>query len=370
MRDIIFADVMFEKVLVEAPPHHEPLSFKGRLLPQLPSHYVEPSSNNLLISPHGAMPGNPYFDEAVKKQQRDIGTEFLKLYKSPPKNMPRSFVNNVVIDDYVINEERRTMENFGAYMESVDSHAHSDLILIAEEELFARGQAIINQSLHFVVNSPSRTGEFGKVTHPYGYRMQELDPFRIEMDEAIELQGGVVYPTVSPYRSIKILPKVVRYDNGTEFGGQRIVGFIVKYKRDYGHVSIPGGHNEVLRIVERQIAAYRVDEPSGFDQTILQAMHDLRDAYPKRIQWDRLPSDKEKDNEIFYSRLSKTGCLDFIENAVQTDALDDFVVPISTTIYGYKETLPEKPPVDVIGHKALELTLGRTLDLLSGAYTA
>lgn len=142
----------------------------------------------------------------------------------------------------------------------------------------------------------------------------------------------------------------------------------MKYKRDYGHIFISGSDNELLRIVERQIAAYRVDEASGFDQTVLRAMHDLRDTYPKRIQWDKSTSDDDKETEVFYNRLRMTGCAEFIEHAVQTDALDDFVVPISTTIYGYKERLPEKQPVDHKAHLALELTLHRQLDVLPGAY--
>lgn len=360
---------MAEQVLIGT-QQHETLRFRGRLLPKLPNHYVEPSSINSLIVPHGAMPANPFLDEAVKKQQQGIDVEYLKLYQTPPKEMPQSFVENVITDDYIINEERRKMENFEAYMEFVQSDASVDPSLRLAMELFERGHLLINDSVHLVVHSPIKKAEFGKVTHPYGYRMQELEPFRIEMDEAIELQGGVVYPTISPYRSIKILPKVRRFDNGTEFGGQEIVGFIVKYKRDYGHIPIPGGDNELLRIVERQIAAYRVDKASGFDQTVLRAMHDLRDTYPKRIQWDKSTSDDDNEAEVFYNRLKMTGCAEFIEHAVQTDALDDFVVPISTTIYGYKERLLEKPKVNHIAHKALELSLNRSLDGMPCAYKA
>ncbi|MBC7565249.1 hypothetical protein H7100_03425 [Candidatus Saccharibacteria bacterium] len=358
---------MFEKLSIET-QHRETLKFKGRLLPQLPKQYIEPSLSNDLITPYGAMPANPYLDDAVKHQQRNINEEYSKLYALPPGDEPQSFVEAVVVDDYVINEERRKMENFEGFMEFVRSGTYLDPSLQAEMKLFEKGHATINQAIHFVLNSGIQKGEFGKVTHPYGYRMQELEPFRVAMDKAIEFQGGVVYPTVAPYRSIKILPKVKLSDDGSEFGKQEIVGFIVKYKRDYGHIPVPGQDNEVLRIIERQIAAYRVDEASGFDQEVLQAMHDFCATYPKRIRWDRSGCDDGKKNEIFYNRLKMTGCANFIENAVQTDALDDFVVPISTTIYGYKETLPEIQPVDHKAHLALELTLHRQLDALPGAY--
>jgi hypothetical protein len=358
---------MFEQVSVE---NHsdETLRFKGRLLPKLPDHYTEPSIHNVLIVPHGAMPANPYLDEAVKKQQSIIDAEYLKLYETPPKDMPHSFVEDVVIADFVINEERRKMENFEGYMEFTHSGMYVDPILTTEKELFERGQATIDEAIHFVVNCPLKKGEFGKVTHPYGYRMQQLEPFRTEMNEAIEAQGGIVYPSVAPYRSINILPKIERFDNGTEFGGQRIIGFIVKYKRDYGHVPIPGNDTEVLRIVERQIAAYRVDEASGFDQSVLDAMYELRNTYPKRIDWGRQAGDSAREKKIYYDRLKKTGCVDFIENAVQTDALDDFVVPISTTIYGYKEKLPVRPIIDHVARTALEAALYDAFDSMPGAY--
>ena len=341
----------------------ETLTFKGRLLPKLPTNYTEPLLHNQILLPYGAVPANPYLDDAVKAQQKNMKKEFMLLHTTPPQDMPREFVEDVVIADYEINDERRKMENFEVFMKFIQSETPIDPSLLPEIELFQRGQSRIDGIATIAEKTEIEAVEFGEVGHPYGYRMQHLGPFRQEMNDVILAHGGVVYPTVAPYRSIKILPRVKRFYDGTEYGGQRIVGFIVKYKRDYGH--IPVGDDEVIRVVERQIAAYRVDEASGFDQTVLAAMHQLRDTYPKRIHWDVPPTDNEKEQQTYATRLKMTGCADFIESAVQTDALDDFVVPLSTTIYGYREKLVKTTEAERMARVAVESALNSRLDLMS-----
>jgi len=309
----------------------EALVFKGRTLPELPEQYKEPGVSNALIVPYGALPANPFVDEQVKKQQADINAEFHKLFETPPQDMPESFVR-LILADYVINENRRQMENYENYMlwpGAVEKELVDDQIQ-ERVELFERGQATIDQILDVATQTDIQSFELGKVTHPFGYRMQYLDDFRTDVKDAIESHGGVVYPSIAPYRSIGILPKVEQRNDGTENGQQEVVGFIVKYKRDFGKVIMPGS-DEVIHLIERQIAAYRVDVASGFDQSILSAMHDLAAKYPMRVKWNDVL------NPSFKDRLIRTGCKDFIEKAVQTDSLEDFVVPISTTIYGYKE---------------------------------
>jgi len=343
---------------------HETLVFKGRLLPQLPTEYIEKSLENPLIVPYGAVPANLYRDEETKLQQAMINESFQMLYETPPSEMPREFVDHVVVNDYIINENRRMIENFNVYTQFMASDTEIDPTLFPEIDRFESGHATIEEIARIASHSDIPSVEFGKVTHPYGYRMQYIDPFRTDMSQAIEAQGGVVYPDIAPYRSIKILPRVLRADDGTEFGRQRIIGFIVKYKRDYGHIPVAGSKDEVVRVVERQIAAYRVDEASGFDQSVLDAMHALREEYPKRIHWDAHVSEDGKDRKVFTDRLHKTGCLSFIENAVQHESLEDFVVPISTTIYGHREKLPEKKKLDSFAKTAIERALNESLSRL------
>ena len=310
----------------------EALRFNERLLPELPQGYNEPGRDNSLITPCGAAPAHPFRDEYIKNQQIDIESEFLKLYSTPPTDMPEEFVR-VILDDYVINGQRRKMENYEAYMKFVEGGKPVSEEMIPTIILFEGGHATVDQIADVAVGTDIESLEFGKDSHPYGYRMNYLKDLRSDTNAAIESHGGVVYPSISPYRSITVLPKVERYDDGSPFGLQRIVGFIVKYKRDIGRIPVPGT-DEFVHVVERQIAAYRVDEASGFDQQVLAEMHRLSDTYPKRIQWDR------SSQPNFLERLKRTGCQDYIEAAVQQDSLEDFVVPVSTTIYGFKGEHP------------------------------
>jgi len=335
----------------------EPLFFKGRLLPKLPLDYTEPSLNNPLVVPYGAMPANPFLDDAVKQQQMNIKAEHYKLYLSPPTDMPPSFVK-VVADDYIINEPRREMENFEAHTTFIKKSGYPESeSLAAEVVLYEKAQATIDQITDVLVQTEEDAGEFGKVGHPFAYRMQYIEPLRANMIAAIESRGGFVYPTIAPYRSIVIMPKLAKDEDEVILEPQRIVGFIVKYKRDFGRIPVPGS-NKVINVVERQIAAFRVDEESGFDQKILDAMHELSDKYPDRVRWEGPITEGSLD------RLARTGCKEFIESAIQRDSLEDFVVPVSTTIYGFKETIEEKPAFDLVARAAIERGLIKGLSRL------
>jgi hypothetical protein len=346
----------------------ERIVFKDRLLPALPEQYREPSLGNDKITPHGAAPANPFKDEAVKAQQRIIAKANLLLYETPPEDMPKEFVYNVVTADFVINTERRKMDNFEAYSKFLSLESVVDPSLSESQKRFERAHASIAEIIDLTLHTDIESAELGGVAHPYGYRMQELIPLRKETDAAIESRGGVVYPTIAPYRSIVIQPAVESFDDGTQYGGQRIIGFVVKYKRDYGHIPVPGDDTKVLRVVERQIAAYRVDEASGFDQSVLQAMHALRDQCPDRIHWGiRTPNDPKSKVEA-ENRLLRTGCSLFIEKAVQTDSLADFVVPLETRIYVYKDEVMKQPKpsaAEKMGWAATERSLTAAFDVIA-----
>ncbi len=227
-------------------------------------------------------------------------------------------------DDYFIGEHRRNMQNYEGYSELLKGAEPVSEELHPLLEHFEKGTALPDEILTIAVNTRIPSFEVGRVTSPYGKRLEHVEPFRQDVRNAIEAHGGVVFPTIQGYRSIDINPKVT-YDTT---GEGRIVGFIVTYKRDVGAIELPNDSG-VISIVERQVAGFRVDEASGFPQEILEKMHlAMKDPGTK---WDG-----EKDLN-WHEELLATGCLDFIETAVQTDSLEDFVVPQSTTIYGFKE---------------------------------
>lgn len=287
--------------------------------PQEPiGEFKEPSDGSLRYRPYGAVPAHPYVDETLKARQQYLESELRKLFKTCPADIPAGFAS-MLADDYDIGEERRKMANYEGYMQWLLSHEPIDPHLDPLFAHFERGSAYIGEILTIGLETSIEHFEVGKVTHPYRQRLEHVYPFREEVVEEIERHGGVVYPTVTPYRALVIDPRF------SEHGA--LQGFIVRYKRDVGAINCISTAQR-LNIVERQIAGYRIDAASGFDQEALaQLPEDFAQLNPSRQQ----------------RALRLSGIYDFIERAVQTDSLHDFVVPVSTTIFAHKVDLP---PVD------------------------
>ncbi len=281
-----------------------------------PEGFREPTDGTLRYRPDGAMPANPYLDAP---RQKEIDDEFQKLFDNPPEGTPKQFAR-MLQDDHMINEQRRKMlnfENFEAW------RATGEVVPDELEESMdhvIRGTASVEEVLDFALQTNLEAFEVGKVTHPYRRRLQYVAPFRKVVDNAILERGGEVYGKSFPYRSIDIYPHVT-FKKGEPF----IHGFIVPYKRDVGDIPLLDGSG-VIHVVERQLSAFRADEASGFNEHVLKMM-----KYDP-FKWNTYPND-----EAYQDALKTTGCRGFIERAVQFDSLENFVVPISTTIYGYKE---------------------------------
>ncbi|MDB5163373.1 MAG: hypothetical protein JWO54_456 [Candidatus Saccharibacteria bacterium] len=298
--------------------------------------FVEPFTGNVHDRIYGAMPANPYLNDEVKNRQAKIDSELIKLFKYPPEklNIPKDF-RNFLLEDHNIGEERRKMQNFNSYAIWQQKIAGLQLPKYLTEKLsrFETGHAETDDILDIVmdpINDDKETTlesfEIGKLTHGYWKRIEHLSSFRESVQDSIASHGGVLFPTILPYRSIDILPKVVTDKQGHE----RIVGFIVKYKHDIGEITSENSER-TINIVERQLAGYRVDEASGFRQDILDSMQAVSDFKAGSFSWENV-HDKQ-----FEYHLRNTGCRGFIEKAVQLDSTEAFVVPISTTIYGFSE---------------------------------
>lgn len=291
--------------------------------------FQEPFSGRLYDRPYGAMPANPFRDVDVRSRQSNVDVQFEKLFKYPPEdqNIPEPF-RQFVIDDYTIGEQRRKMINYDHYGmwrqgigQDIPDYLHDQI------DRFESGRAEPDDVLDIAID-PSATNleslEIGKLTHPYWQRIQHLPGFRSAVSKSIESHGGTLLPSILPYRSIGIRPHTTIVD-----GKQRINGFIVKYKHDLATIPLLDGR--VFRVVERQLAAYRADEASGFSQRVLGRMHDLVDLREQKFDWTNT------FDEYFDARLTSTGCKEYIERKVQKDSNEAFVVPISTTIYGYAD---------------------------------
>ncbi len=317
--------------------------------------FIEPFSGALYDRVYGAMPANPFLNEKVRKRQAGIDRELIKLFEYPPEELaiPKAF-RNFLLRDHFIGEERRKMQNYESYAgwrQKINGFILPGY-LSDQIDRFETGNAEPDDILDIVMdpmNDDQETSlesfEIGKITHPYWRRIEHVPAFREAINESVEAHGGVLFPTVLPYRSIDIIPKT----SIDKRGHDTIVGFIVKYKHDIGEIHSKNGERKI-KIVERQLAGYRVDEASGFRQDIIEAMENITlDRSLKNIQFDESMkeiADEESERPFYWENihdkrfeylLRTTGCRGFIEKAIQLDSQEAFVVPISTTIYGFNE---------------------------------
>lgn len=300
------------------------------LAQKCPDVFTEPFSGEPHDSHYGAVPANPYYNEEVKGRQAHIKEEFGRLFEYPPEELgvPESF-KQLLMDDYIINVERRRMinyENFAKWRQENAQLPYPDLEEIAQktEKGYAEPGEVLDLTLHTDLSGL----EVSRVSHPYWRRTEYITPMRIDVARSIIDRGGELNSLSEPYRRVKIVP----HTEQNEMTGQEdIIGFIVRYKRDVGQIPCPDG--SVLRIVERQVAAYRTDEASGFPQDIIEDMQQAA-ARKKGFHWSNTA------DERFDDTLASTRCTGFINKTVQTDTAASFVVPESTTIYCYKEPAP------------------------------
>lgn len=308
--------------------------------------FQEPFSGDLHDRYYGAVPANPYLNQDVKDRQAHIEQAFAILFEHPPAELaiPDSF-RKLLIDDYHINVQRRRMinyENFAKWRVAHPTLENSFLESVAARVETGRAESgdVLDLALH-TDTQKLRGLEVGRVSHPYWRRTEYITPMRLDIAKAIIDRGGGLYSLETPYRRIKIAPKLT-VNQAT--GEREIAGLLVRYKKDMGF--IPRADGSILKIAERQIAGYRVDPESGFDQSILERMQAYTHS-KKDFQWDYT------SDEDLQTALKKTGCKEYVEQTVQTDTNAPFVVPESTTIYCYteKETLPNKE----IGKKAVSI---------------
>ncbi len=294
-------------------------SFRPKKMPENVEPFREPTDGTLRYRPWGAVPADPFRDDEVREHQLIIDAEFQKLFDMPPEGTPAAFAQ-MLSDDQMSGEARRKMKNYEGYHDWLDLREPVGIELDAKIEYLTRGRAMFGEALDFGLETSVMHFEGGKVTHPYKQRLEYVELFRQEAEEAIEARGGIVYPKVQPYHSISIIPDIEYLENG----GHLINGFIVKYKRNFGSLELPN-HKGVLHLTERQLAGFRVDQESGFSQGVIQRMQCTPISMTHGWQ------------EKYVKYIVDTGARGFIEKAVQTDSVEDYLVPISTTLYGHKE---------------------------------
>ena len=296
--------------------------------------FQEPYTGDIYDRPYSAMAANPYANEFVKEHGKRIKAEFAKLFEYPPAilEVPDDF-KSLLVDNYIINVERRRMINFENFAKwRQDNPVANELIEPAVKRV-EEGRAEMGDVLDVGLFTDLSGGlEVGRITHPYGQRIEHVPIMRMHVAAAIHERGGELEPVDNLYRSLKIEPKTNEFDE--------LTGFIVRYKHDIGFIEKQPG--EVLRIAERQVAVYRTDEASGFPSDIIQAMNAAKEI--KNQNKTKNSSDyfdwTNYSDERFTSLLESTGCHGFVERIVQSDEIENFIVPESTTIFCYTEKAP------------------------------
>jgi hypothetical protein len=280
------------------------------------------------------MPADPFADEQLKERQRYIDGEFNKLFDTPPEDIPTDFAR-MLSDDYLIGEERRKLKNFEGYSEWLTLREPVSEELDAKINHVVYGDAFIGEILDYAIETSVKNFEVGKVTSPYGERLEYVEAFRRDAEEAIEERGGDIYPKVLPYHSLSIVPKFNYHEDGT----RTLAGFVIRYKRDFGRIVLPD-RSGVIHIVERQIAGIRIDEASGFPAVI-------------KFMLENHVKEGEDPWENAEKHIRDCGAEGFIMKAVQADSREPFFVPDSTTIYGHKEIYTEQTKKDMLAKIAM-----------------
>lgn len=296
-----------------------------------PKMFTEPFSGERYDRAYGAMPANPFLDDAVKSRQANVEASLKPLFKHPPEELeiPDSF-RRFFLEDYEIGERLRQLTNFNNNMAWEATNPEVPEELLPAVDRYLTGHAEVDDIVDIAMNTTASGLEIGRVTHPYWWRMQYVAPLRASIASAIEARGGFLVPKIAPYFSIDIIPHVTKGE---------VDAFLTMYKHDIGVIPRLDGKN--VRFVERQIAGIRTDEASGFRQDILQRMQWLvpqtnndieqEEQEPVRFQWDN-----STKNELDY-QLRSTGARGFIEKAVQADSTEAYMVPESTTVYAFTE---------------------------------
>lgn len=302
-------------------------------LPSLPvpAHFNEPFS--AWSKPYGASPARPYGDPETEHRQELMNAEFDKLFESPPSilQIPDSF-RDCLIEDEKFGRIKRNLKNHYHYEAWRKTNPSIDDSLRWEVTAYERGQASIEMIGVLAVHTTLKAFLAGKLTHVYWQRMESLPEMRQDTTSVIEFLGGTVYdyPDEQPYRSINIVPSTI-YDPKT--GKEEVKAIGVDYKRDFGKV-MSRSDNLPINFVEQQTARYRVDEASTFPQEIIEAMNNpsmfVNESDARDFSWTNLQDPRHK---VF---LDLSGAREFIEDSVQSNSVEPYVVPVETIEFGFK----------------------------------
>lgn len=258
----------------------------------MPEGFIEPDTISW-----AATPLDPY-----SEHQHEVHGQLEQLFAQPyPDDTPQEF-SDLVTFDYIAGSARRETVNYSHFMAWQREHPeeaadHGDIIANAQ-----RSGSCPRRLLDFVRNSSVRSTELGKLSLPYGYRLEKLAEFRDEMKDIVAERSGELLVD-QPYGHMHVAPHYT--DDG------KLRGMLATYQRDIGRVL--DRNAEIITITERQALAIRIDDASGFPRDLY---HDIA----------------SRDKKRYEAALAR------VENEfIQTDAADKFMVPLSLVMFAHRK---------------------------------
>lgn len=258
----------------------------------VPEGFTEPDAISW-----AATPLHPY-----SEHQKQVHEQIEYLFAHPyPADTPKEF-SDLVAFDYMAGSAHRETVNYSHFMHWQTTYPEE---VAGRADLIDRAQQSGNcprELLDFVLTSSVQATELGKMTIPYGYRLEQLEAFRGEIvDSIIERNGELL--DEQPYSRMHVSPHF------TDDGSLR--GLIATYQRHVGRVL--DEKSELVTITERQALAIRVDEASGFPRDLYQS----------------LSSTDEKKRVAALKTVE--------EEYVATDSAEKFMVPLSVVTFAHHE---------------------------------
>jgi len=167
--------------------------------------------------------------------------------------------------------------------------------------------------VHHIFGLPSV--ELASLTHPYGKRIEMLQPMRSAINQSIDMHKGFLNHSVRPELEVLMCNDI--YDpacvNSILMKRETHVGTVVAHSADLGIFESV--------IVERSTFVLRIDKESGFDPHLAAAIRDI----PYGEHWA--------------SRVRRAGKLDKVVPELLESDSHEQAIPISTTTLAYSNEL-------------------------------
>lgn len=254
----------------------------------------------------GATPLNPFYD-GVLAQQVAVEHALYEQAQNAPANMPQT-VMEYVANSFMARFNGRQMANYDNYNLALNKAAFDSQTDPRLQDILDRGRRGYNSPAELLLirqHAAMRSVELACASVTYGHNIEQLTPMRAAIDASIDLYEGTRL-TDTRY-SIKGFNYLMD-------------AFLMTRKRDVA--VLPDQTN----IRERSSFIVRIDEASGFDPHLADAIHD---AWRTGNSFDR----------EWQKYVRRVGHLDEVIPALLEQNNFEQIIPLSVTTYAYNKPI-------------------------------